>query len=135
MPKQWGLTEAFAHFGARGRNPRWSWSARSEDGRTVVLTLWKDEIFYRGKIAFYDTFNRENLSEWGERPGNWERLENLKWARDHCNGRFRVVITIAEDPNASPRKIAECYPQSKLLMCITDLNEETGEFRATSIDE
>src|ERR1019366_2706519 len=42
MPKKWGLAEAFAHFGATGRNQRWSWSARSADGKTVVITLWRD---------------------------------------------------------------------------------------------
>jgi hypothetical protein len=42
--------------------------------------------------------------------GNGERIENLKWARDHCNGRMYVVIIVAENVNAQPRKIAESPP-------------------------
>jgi hypothetical protein len=127
-----GLAQAFAHFGAAGRNQRWSWSARSADGSTVVLTVWKDRLDYTGKPIVYDTFNRPNLNEW--KAGNRERLDNLIYARDHCEGRFRVVITIAEDVNASPRKIARCYPQDKLLMKITKMDEQTGEFSAESVD-
>jgi hypothetical protein len=129
-----GLAEAFAHFGAAGRNQRWSWSARSADGSTVVLTVWKDGLDYTGKPIVYDTFNRPNLNEWKGLPGNRERLDNLIYARDHCEGHFRVVITVAEDVNASPRKIARCYPQDKLLMKITKMDEQTGEFRAESVD-
>jgi hypothetical protein len=40
--KSMSLTAAFAHFGTRPANPRWSWSAVSEDGGTVVLALWRD---------------------------------------------------------------------------------------------
>lgn len=129
-----GLAEAFAHFGAAGKNQRWSWSARSADGRTVVLTVWKDGLNYTRKPVVYDTFDRPNLNEWKNLPGNRERLENLLWARDHCEGRFRVVITVAEDVNARPRKIVKCYPQDKLIMQITKINEQTGEFRAESVD-
>jgi hypothetical protein len=32
------LKDCFAHFGATARNPRWSWSAISRDGNTVVIT-------------------------------------------------------------------------------------------------
>jgi hypothetical protein len=129
-----GLAEAFAHFGAAGKNQRWSWSARSADGSTVVLTAWKDRLDYTGKPIVYDTFKRPNLNEWKGLSGNRERLDNLIYARDHCEGRFRVVIVVAEDVNASPRKIARCYPQDKLLMKITKMDEQTGEFRAESVD-
>jgi hypothetical protein len=74
------------------------------------------------------------MNEWKDLPGNRERLENLIWARDHCGGRFRVVITVAEDVNARPRKIAKCFPQDKLIMQITKINEQTGEFRAEGVD-
>ena len=38
------LADAFDYFGVCRKNPRWSWSGRSLDGETVVLTLWKDQI-------------------------------------------------------------------------------------------
>lgn len=128
---KWTLSASFRSFGAESTNPRWSWSARSADGKTVVLTLWRDLVRVQGKSASYDTFGR-GLEQWTDRPGNRERLENLKWARDHCGGLFRVVITVAKDANAHPREIAECYPHD-MLMRLVDLDEATGEFRATSV--
>jgi hypothetical protein len=132
MSKKLGLGECFKQYGAHGRNPRWSWSARSEDGKTVVLTLWKDHISVSNGITVYDSFDPTGHAAWIDTPGNRERLENLKWARDNCDGLFRVVITVAKDETAIPRSIAECYPRPNLIMRITDLNEKTGEFRAVS---
>lgn len=127
----WTLAECFQKFGAEKANPRWSWSARSSDGKTVVLTLWCDLIRIQDKTATYDTFGL-NLDQWIDRAGNRERLENLKWARDHCDGLFRVVIIVAKDLNTHPWSIAECYPHD-MQMRLRDLNEETGEFRAVSV--
>jgi hypothetical protein len=95
------LNEAFRRAGAPLRNPRWSWSARSADGKTVVMTLWKDLIDYRSRPIAYSNMGLENLAAWMNRPGNRERLENLKWARDYCDGLFRVVIITAKDVNAA----------------------------------
>jgi hypothetical protein len=118
------------HFGATGKNPLWSWSARSADGKTVVITLWRDGLDFGAKPIVYDTFNRADLKTWTHRLGNRERIDNLTWARDHCDGLFRVVITVAEDVKANPRKIEDCYPKDDWIMQITDLDESTGEFRA-----
>jgi hypothetical protein len=109
---------------------------RSPDGETVVTTLWEDRLSYQAATVTYDVYDdvrREGAAAWVERPGNRERLENLVWARDHCNGVFRVVITKAKDVNASPREIAHCHPQDKLIMQIKDLNDQTGEFNARSV--
>jgi hypothetical protein len=135
MPNNWGLAKAFAHFGAKGKNPRWSWSARSMDGKTIVITLWRDGLDFEAKPIVYDTFNRHDLYKWTDTQGNRERIENLIWARDHCDGHFRVVITVAEDVNAYPRKIENCYPKDDWLMKITALDEKTGEFRALKVGE
>jgi hypothetical protein len=125
-----GLAAAFAHYGVTAKNPRWSWSARSTDGKTVVITLWKDHFNYKSTPITYADFGDVNLEKWVNRPGNRERIENLKWARDHCDGLFKVVIAVAEDVMADPRRIAESYAQDRLLMRLTDFKEETGEFRA-----
>jgi hypothetical protein len=141
MPKAWGLAESLAHFGAAGKNPRWSWSGRSLDGETVVINLWRDRVQRENGLMVYDEFARpdlqdpEHLPAWMARPGNRERVENLTWARDHCDGYFRVIIIVAKDTNADPREIAECYPQQKLRMRITDLDEQTGRFRAVQAKE
>jgi hypothetical protein len=42
MTRKWTRQEAFGSFGVKLRNYQWSWSARSEDGNTVVLTVWQD---------------------------------------------------------------------------------------------
>lgn len=127
--KNWNKSEAFAYFGASGKNSRWSWSGRSPDGKTVVLTLWRDEFSYKSEPATYDCFGLKTAI-WSNRHGNRERLENLIWARDQCDGLFRVVIAVAEDVKAEPRAIASCFPHPTMVMRITDLDENTGEFRA-----
>ena len=129
MAKNWSKSEAFAYFGAAGKNSRWSWSARSPDGKTVVLTLWADELNYKSVPISYDCFGSKTAI-WSDRPGNRERLENLIWARDQCDGLFRVVITVAEDVHAEPRAIKQCHPQRDMVMRLVDLDERTGEFRA-----
>ena len=41
---QWTRTAAFRFYNAEPSNPNWSWSARSTDGKTVVVTLWNPEF-------------------------------------------------------------------------------------------
>lgn len=126
------LSDCFRHFGAKGRNARWSWSARSEDGRVVVITLWKDRVsVVDGNVIYNDV--DVDTSAWVHRPGNRERLENLCWARDNCDGFFRAVVVVAENIKAQPRRIVQCYPQPNWNMRILDLNEGTGGFRAVHI--
>jgi hypothetical protein len=104
-------------------------SARSPDGATVVLTLWRDEFDYTTTPISYSSFGHK-VDLWLTRPGNRERLENLIRARDRCGGLFRVVITVAEDVNAGSRRISSCAPQPRMIMRIVELDETTGEFRA-----
>ncbi|MGH7047722.1 MAG: hypothetical protein ACREE2_15175 [Stellaceae bacterium] len=125
-----GLAAAFKKAGITAKNPRWSWSARSADGKAVVMTLWKDLINYRATPISYSTFGRENRSVLINRTGNRERLENLKWVRDHCDGLFRVIITTAKDVNADTREIEDAHYQARMIMKLVELNEATGEFRA-----
>jgi hypothetical protein len=129
--EKWTLAKAFAYFdGAVPRNPRWSWSARSPDGGTVVLTLWADQIVDDGQNVTVDCYGHIHLPAWKDALGNKERISNLAWARDHCEGLFRVVMVVAADPEAKPRSIRKRYPDTKLVMRLISLNEETGEFRA-----
>jgi hypothetical protein len=134
MAEHWTKASAFAYFdGAIARNPRWGWSARSPDGQTVVITLWKDEISCDGDTVVVDMFNHERLHLWTGKLGNRDRIKNLIWARGRCAGLFRVVVTVAEDTKASPRSISKCYPHKTLVMKLVKLNEDTGEFRAVSV--
>ena len=133
MTQKWTLTKAFAYFdGAKARNPRWSWSARSADGRTVVVTLWKDSICDDGRTVTVDAFDDGSgrLRLWKDAQGNRDRIQNLVWARDHCDGLFRVVLVVAKDTAAVPRAIDERYPDPNLVMKLIRLNEDTGELLA-----
>jgi hypothetical protein len=120
--KTWSLSGAFGYFGAVAANPRWSWSARSADGKTVVVNWWKDEITRDGIKLVYDMRDHDHLSEWRGRNGNRDRIRNLVWARDHCDGLFRIVWCEASDVNARVRKTVGRYPDKDLWMRLVDLN-------------
>jgi hypothetical protein len=130
MPRKWTRRECFEHFGASCKNPQWSWSAKSADGRVVVMCMWQDEIKREGDRMVYQSLTPRRGEQ--NRPGAKERLDNLKWAREHCDGLARVVVMRANDTKADPRSIAECFPHDKLVMRITHIDEATGEFRAES---
>jgi hypothetical protein len=131
--QHWLLRDAFAYFGAKAANPRSSWSARSGDGTTIVLTLWDDEIEDDGKTVTTDSFNSPTLPIWRNRAGNRDRIKNLRLAQENAEGLFRVVIVTARDLTAEPRAILRRYPHPTLVMHLDELNETTGEFRATSV--
>jgi len=127
MARKWTHTEAFAHFGTTPRNVQWSWSARSDDGQTVVATFWQDQFSRKdGRLLYERPASRETGRR---RPGFNELMENLAWARDHCAGRFKVIIAKAKDVKADPRSIEECFP-SKMVMKLVEFDETTGAFVA-----
>jgi hypothetical protein len=127
------VKDAFGYFGAVPANRQWSWSARSPDGSTVVITWWKDQETRRKGKLVYDTRNDPNLAEWRNRHGNRDRIRNLAHARDHCGGLFRIVWTKARDPNEPVRQTVERYPDETLQMRLIELREQTGEFLAEEV--
>jgi hypothetical protein len=128
MPKKWTHTEAFAKFGTVPKNTRWSWSARNEERKIVVATLWQDQFTRQDGRLVYERPGFIGPND-KKRPGLTEWVENLTWARDHCEGRFRVISAIARDVSADPRSIAECFP-TEMVMRLTRLDPETGAFSA-----
>ena len=126
MTGLWKVRDAFGYFGAIPSNRQWSWSARSPDGRTVVITWWKDQKVRRNGKLVYDTRHDPILPEWRDRLGNRERIRNLADARDHCEGFFRIVWTRTNDPSERVRKTVERYPDETLQMRLIELNERTG---------
>ncbi|KRF21000.1 hypothetical protein ASG90_00865 [Nocardioides sp. Soil797] len=125
------LAEAFEFFGTFPDNPRWSWSAVSPDSKTVAVTVWENEVGVDGAVDF---FGHAGLADWVSKPGNRERIRNLKVARDHCGGLFHVIWVTARDLNERPWTIAGRYPEERFMMKLIDLNETTGEFSAALID-
>ena len=126
MPRSYTHTQCFEHFGTKPKNVNWSWSARNEDTKTVVVTLWQDEftktddgrrIYERGPIP----------SEVRPRHGHNELMKNLRWSLDHCDGWVKVIIAIAKDKQAKPRSIKECAP-TKMQVRVIHLDEASGAF-------
>lgn len=130
MARKWTLSKAFAHYGTKARNHVWGWSAISEDGKTVALTIWEDEIGPDGNV---DYFGHEQLANWRGALGNRDRIEKLKAARANSGGHFRVVMVRAKDTKVIPRSIAAVYPDENRIMRLIDLDEESGEFRAETV--
>ena len=132
MPREWTRSEAFASFGTKPGNPRWSWSSRSEDGKHVAVTLWQDRFTDKGRV--YRSWDTDMPGEWRSRPGFTELIENLAHARDHTNGLVHVVLARAKDENAVPRTIARCFPQPNLKMRVIALDTEEGTYTLERID-
>lgn len=133
MPRARSLKEAFAYFGAVKTNPVWGWAARSPDGATVAITMWEDQMEEVDGRIIYDVTHRGDLEVWRNRDGNKDRIRQLQWAIEHCHGLVRSVIVRAEDPKAVPRKVVSSEAHPTLIMRISRLDEETGEFYAESI--
>ncbi|MER9005891.1 hypothetical protein NKI15_19865 [Mesorhizobium sp. M0862] len=130
MPKKFTHTQAFAHFETVPANVQWSWSARNEGKKIVVVTLWQDEfkkvdgklVYARG--ALWNDAKRRN--------GHNELMKNLRWALDNCEGWLKVIIAIPKDKNARPRSISECFP-SQMRVRVVQLDEATGEFALEAV--
>lgn len=132
-----GLHAEFEKFGAYGKYP-YSWSARSPDSETIVITMWSDLIDYHqrstgGPITYSDFVGRDPAS-WMKRAGNIERLENLRHAKDVLKKPVNVVVIDAVDVNADPRKIVSGSARAmKWRMEIKELDYITGQFKAEMI--
>jgi len=131
MSQAWTLSTSFEHFGAVRSRRHFGGSAISDDGETVVVALWEDEISRDHDRVTYQ-------SRWGPTlRGKSDRVSlqwksHLKWAMAHCNGFVRVVVLRAADTATSPRVIESCYPDDSLILRITHLDTATGCFQARS---
>src|SRR5689334_16503881 len=122
MTEKMNHTQAFAHFGAKPKNVRWSWSAVSDDGETAVVTLWQGGFSRRdGKLVYDGSFGQDS------RPGQNELRETLKWAYTNCHRRLNAIIAIARDPGSESRRIKDCFP-APMTMRLTHLDLEGGKF-------
>ena len=98
MADKWSRSAAFRFYNAEPINPNWSWSARSADGKTVVVTLWRHE--FRGPAGKM-VYARSDLGDWHEGNGSRTFFNDLVWALANCGGMVRVVVAV-RDWNASP---------------------------------
>ena len=123
-------TDAFKYFGTPLRNTYWSRSARSVDGKTVVVALWRDQLKKVGNVL---TYVHSTDVDWFRSQGQNELCENLIWCRDKCGGIFKVVIVTAKNAGAIPREVASSDPEKRYDMLITSLDQLTGAFTSECI--
>ncbi|MGC1779953.1 MAG: hypothetical protein WBB34_18620 [Xanthobacteraceae bacterium] len=134
MSHAWTLSTSFEHFDAVRSRRHFGGSAISEDGETVVVALWEDEILRDGSDSSRVTYE----SRCGPTlKGKTDRVSlqwksHLKWAMAHCNGFVRVVVLRAADTRARPRVMESCYPDDGLILRITHFDAATGSFQARS---
>lgn len=129
MRHAWTLSTCFEHFGAMRSRRHFGGSAISNDGGTVVVAMWEDEIVREdGRFTYQSRFGPTLRGKSHGVSVQW--VTHIKWALAHCDGWVRVVILTAEDVEANPRIIRSCYPDDALMMQITHFDAKTGFFEA-----
>ena len=129
-----GKKEAFERNGAEFRNIRWSWAGKAPDDSLVVLTFWKDKLIFDKETKSYRYDDRARPTDDDVNAnGNLERKEYIRLALDKLDGIVRVIVAVAEDVTARPRRAIDTYALPGLRMRIVNFDEETGEFSAESV--
>ena len=86
-------------------NPRNQWSAARADGR-VALTVWSDEIDKSSEPWVYDLGpGHPRLDIWVHKAGNTARCRHISSALESGQIEFDLILCVAEDPAANPRKV------------------------------
>jgi hypothetical protein len=125
-------TDCFKHFDVKLKNAQWSRSARSSDGKIVVVSLWQDQFKMIGGVLTYehspdvDWFKKDSL-------GQTELRENLIWARDNCDGIVSVVLVSARENGDGVRGVGISDPEDRYRMRLVSLDEESGAFTSEAI--
>jgi hypothetical protein len=132
MEHAWTLSTCFEHFGAVRSRRHFRGSAISNDGKTVVVAMWEDELDHRDRQVTYQSRFGPALKG-RSRKVSTQWITHLRWAIAHCNGRVRVVVLTAEDTHANPRVIRTCQPDDGLIMQITHFDSKTGFFQARTL--
>jgi hypothetical protein len=129
MKTDWTLSTSFEHFGAARSRRHFGGSAISDDGATVVVAMWEDEIVREdNRVTYQSRFGPPLRGKSRKISMQW--ITHIKWAIAHCDGRVRVVVLTAEDMQANPRVVSSCCPDDALIMRITGFDAKTGCFQA-----
>jgi hypothetical protein len=130
MSNRWTRTACFRFYNTDPRNPNWSWSAVSAEGKTVVLTLWLDE--FKGR-AGHMVYARQGLGDWHEGNGSRFFFEDMAWAVANCDGIVRVIVAVRDKRQTGRAKTKECYPRKDLIMRIVHFDPKAGAFRLEQV--
>jgi hypothetical protein len=123
-------TAAFASYGIDLVNVNWSLSGRSEDGKTVAVSIWESELIGPAGKRVYD---RPNWGTWYSGPGRRYLFEDFAWARDHCEGIVRIVLATRRESAQDRVEAAESNADHDLIMRVTHMDPETGAFRLEEV--
>jgi hypothetical protein len=125
--------DAFRYFGVTLRNGRNAWSGRNEERKKVAVTVWPNYFDESGKEPTYRFAARTPLGEY--RNGRKWLIEDLQYARDHCDGYLHVVWCEAKDSTVRPWQIdrKKTKPHQWMLLKLEDLDAVTAEFTAKVI--
>ena len=107
------LNWVYQELGIKRKNVRWSTGGRNEEGK-IYLNFWH-HLFQS-----YDEYAYKRRDQ-TESAGFKEMRELIKDALANHNGIVGCIMVVAEDKDASPRKVKKAYP--------------SGECRITSFDE
>jgi hypothetical protein len=129
--------EAFAVFGIKQTNERWSWAGIREDKSLVALTIWTDQRNYGGSGKWETSVFGMNNPIWKDSPGNNERIRIIKYCIENLDGKFRAIWMEPEKKNVmdATREYISAKPEKKSWFKIRDFNQETGEFSSDNFDD
>ena len=122
--------DAFAFYNTKATNIQWSWSAINEREKCVALTAWQDGFTnVDGKPMYHMVHNPRHSNR---NLGYRELLKHIAFAREHCAGVFHVILAIAVDPKAYPRKSKRSgfEPKPGMKLKLVSFDEINGEMWA-----
>lgn len=100
------------------------WSAITDDGKAVVVTLWTERCIDVEQTR-YSTFGLSGKCRI-DRPENRRRTEDLQYALSKRGGLFRSIIVTPRDTLHSSIVARRIGPE----MRVTKVEEATGRFDA-----
>ena len=129
--------EAFAFFGIKQTNERWSWAGIRDDKSLVALTIWNDQKDYESGGKWETSVFGMNNPIWKDSKGNKERIKIIKYCIENLDGKFRVIWMEPKERGVmdETREYLWANPEKKSWFKIRDFDEETGEFSSDNFDD
>src|SRR4051812_6566293 len=90
-------------------NNRWSWGARRASDGVVFLRVWQDRKLVENGRTYYLIDRHGDDPDAGKNLGYQERLRHIAAVR--AGSPCYLVVCIAADVNARPRKVADFHDQ------------------------
>jgi hypothetical protein len=123
-------TAAFASYGIVLRNVLWSLSGISEDPPTVAVSLWDSEF---SEVDGKRVYDRPAWADWYKGPGKTHLFKDLDWAREHCDGKVKIVLATRKDADRDPVQATQSRADHDLIMRVTHMDPEIGAFRLEEV--